>query len=82
MDGNRIIWEPDAGRQQASAMYRFMRLHGFSDYDALYRWSIDEASSFWNALSDFCEIHFDRAAQTTLARPDNIMDAAGSRVAS
>ncbi len=75
MDGNRIIWEPDAGRKQASAMYRFMRLHGFSDYDALYRWSIDEASSFWNALSDFCQIHFDRAAQTTLARPDNIMDA-------
>ena len=75
MSGNPIIWEPDADRQQASAMYRFMQLHGFDNYDALHRWSIDDSPAFWDALCDFCQIHFDRAADTTLARPDNIMDA-------
>jgi len=75
MSGNPIIWEPDADRQQASAMYRFMQLHGFDNYDALHRWSIDDSPAFWEALCDFCQIHFDRAADTTLARPDNIMDA-------
>ncbi len=75
MNGNAIIWKPDADRQQASAMYRFMRLHGFDDYDALHRWSVDDSPAFWEALCDFCQIIFDRAADTTLARPDNIMDA-------
>ncbi len=56
-------------------MYQFMRLHGFDNYDALHRWSIDESPAFWEALCDFCQIRFDRAADTTLARPDNIMDA-------
>ena len=64
-------------------MYRFMRLRGFDDYDALHQWSIDESPAFWEALCDFCEVRFDRAAHTTLARPDNIMDAgwfAGSQL--
>ena len=56
-------------------MYRFMRQQGFDDYDALYRWSIDDAAAFWEALCTFCDIRFSRPADTILKRPDDIMDA-------
>ncbi len=47
-------------------MTRFMaevnRQHqqSFSDYDALYRWSIDEKENFWSTLWDFCDVIGDR----------------------
>ena len=39
---NPILWRPDPNRIPATAMHRFMRRQGFDDYDALYRWSIDD----------------------------------------
>ena len=64
-------------------MRRFMLRHGFSDYDALYAWSIDSPAEFWEAICGFFDVRFDKQADRTLARPDNIMDAgwfAGSRL--
>ncbi len=75
MTDNPIIWSPDARRREASAMFRFMQRQGFGDYDALYQWSIRDPAAFWEALCDFCELHFDVPADRTLARPDDIMDA-------
>ncbi len=83
MSENPIIWQPDAQRMQASAMHRFMVQNGFDSYDDLYQWSIDESAAFWEALCEFCDVHFDRPAERTLVRRDNIMDAgwfAGSRL--
>ncbi len=56
-------------------MYRFMREQGFSAYADLHRWSIDDAPAFWTECCRACDITFDRAADTVLPRPDNIMDA-------
>ena len=56
-------------------MYSFMRLSGYSDYASLFDWSIDDSPAFWEALCEFCDVRFERAADTILARPDNIMDA-------
>jgi acetoacetyl-CoA synthetase len=67
----------------ASALYRFMRAQGIDQYDDLYRWSVADLPGFWNAVCEFCELHFDVAAEQALVRPDNIMDAgwyAGSRL--
>ena len=64
-------------------MYRFMRAQGFDRYADLYRWSIDESPAFWEALCEFCDVRFDKPADVTLSRPDNIMDAgwfAGSKL--
>ena len=39
--------------------------------------------AFWETLCEFCDVQFDRSAETTLSRPDNIMDAgwfAGSQL--
>ena len=64
-------------------MHRFMQHTGHKDYDALYEWSIGEAPAFWESLCEFCDVRFDREPETTLARPNNIMDAgwfAGSQL--
>ena len=75
MTRNPIIWEPSNTRMRASAMYRFMREQGCSAYADLHRWSIEDAPAFWTACCRVCDITFDRAADTVLPRPDNIMDA-------
>ena len=75
MSHNPIIWKPSVERAQATAMSRFMDATGHADYASLYRWSVDNAPAFWEALCEFCDVSFDRNATTTLARPDNIMDA-------
>lgn len=56
-------------------MYRFMRRQGFDRYEDLYQWSIDDSAAFWEALCEFCNVLFDKPADTILARPHNIMDA-------
>jgi len=75
MSENPILWKPSTERAQASSMYRFMREQGHESYADLYRWSIDDSPAFWEALCDFCDVRFDKPADVTLARPDNIMDA-------
>ncbi len=37
-------------------MARFMRARGFSDYDELWRWSVEDLDGFWGALWDWFEI--------------------------
>ena len=75
MSENPILWKPSNSQIEASAMHRFMRLHGFDCYEDLYQWSLDESAAFWEGLCEFCDVRFDTAADVTLARPDNIMDA-------
>jgi len=75
MSDNPILWKADDERIRASAMSRFMRQQGFENYDELYSWSVDASPEFWEALCDFCDVHFATAAHSTLERPDNIMDA-------
>ncbi|MDH3350144.1 MAG: acetoacetate--CoA ligase [Gammaproteobacteria bacterium] len=75
MPDNPVLWSPGDERKQATAMFRFMRQQGFDCYEDLYQWSIDESAAFWEALCDFCDVHFDTPAHQTLSRPDNIMDA-------
>jgi acetoacetyl-CoA synthetase len=37
-------------------MARFMRARGFSDYDELWRWSVEDLDGFWGSLWDWFEI--------------------------
>jgi len=52
-----------------------MRQQGIADYASLHFWSINSPAEFWSECCDFCEIHFDKAADNVLTRADNIMDA-------
>ena len=56
------IWTPPAGRVAASNLTRFATFardhHGApqGDYEALWRWSVDERETFWMALAEFAGI--------------------------
>ncbi|MBW1699281.1 MAG: acetoacetate--CoA ligase [Deltaproteobacteria bacterium] len=57
-----LLWEPSEERIKNSNMYRFMNFVNdrcgthYSDYDALYHWSIENIPDFWAALWDFVEV--------------------------
>ncbi|MEM6439888.1 MAG: acetoacetate--CoA ligase, partial [Pseudomonadota bacterium] len=59
-----ILWTPSAERAEASEMARFMRWLSdtgrgdFPDYDALWRWSVEDAEGFWPALAAFFDLRF------------------------
>ena len=75
MPENPVLWKPDDGRVRSTRMFDFMQACGHSSYASLYQWSCEDSLSFWEALCRFCDVNFDTAARTTLARPDNIMNA-------
>ncbi|MBW2016024.1 MAG: acetoacetate--CoA ligase [Deltaproteobacteria bacterium] len=57
-----MLWKPSEERVRASNMYRFIRFvnekysRDFSDYDALYRWSVENIPEFWSAMWEFGDI--------------------------
>ncbi len=73
MSDNPILWSPDATRREGSAMSRFMHERGFSDYDSLHRWSIEEPTAFWEALIDYCGVDLSTPADAPLLHTERIM---------
>jgi acetoacetyl-CoA synthetase len=57
-----LLWKPSEERIQSTNMHRFMNFvnvkfnQNFSEYDPLYRWSIDNISDFWAATWEFVRI--------------------------
>ena len=60
------LWKPDAKRAASSNLARFMAFAArragidFADYEALYRWSIEDIPAFWDALWHFLDIRASR----------------------
>ena len=54
MPEGQLLWTPSD--PDASEMARFMRARGFSDYDELWRWSVEDLEGFWGALWEWFEI--------------------------
>jgi acetoacetyl-CoA synthetase len=58
----KLLWKPSKERIQSTNMYRFRNFvnakfdQNFSEYDPLYRWSIDNIPEFWAAIWEFVEI--------------------------
>jgi acetoacetyl-CoA synthetase len=48
-----LLWEPPAELVERAVMTRFMRERGFADYDALWRWSVQDLDGFWAAIWGF-----------------------------
>jgi acetoacetyl-CoA synthetase len=71
------LWQPHQKLIDNANMTRFMakvsqqRQQSFSDYDALYQWSIDDKENFWSALWDFCGVIGDKG-ERVLADGDDI----------
>ncbi|HEY9568071.1 MAG TPA: acetyl-coenzyme A synthetase N-terminal domain-containing protein, partial [Thalassobaculum sp.] len=53
------LWEPSEERRRATRIAAFMAAvnarfgAAFSDYDALWRWSVDRREDFWESVWDF-----------------------------
>jgi len=60
------LWTPGQSGIDAANLTRFItqvnRRHGLSlsDYDSLYRWSIEQKEAFWSEVWDFCGIVGDK----------------------
>lgn len=69
---SKVLWTPSPDRYEASTMAAFERFVGeklgltFEDYNAMWRWSVDDLEAFWNAIWDFFDI---RAS----VRPEKLM---------
>ncbi len=56
------LWSPSREQIESTTLYRFMQEIGakkgvkFVDYDALWRWSVENFEFFWDYLWDFCDV--------------------------
>lgn len=72
----RELWQPSPERIAQSGLQKFQNQLQqnlgltFENYDALYRWSVDESPKFWNALWDFCDVVASRRAERVLVDAD------------
>ena len=80
MNQSLPLWQPRRQLIDKANMTRFMnevnRQHhrSFTDYDALYQWSVDEKETFWSTLWDFCEVIGEKG-ERVLIDGDNIEEA-------
>ncbi|MBF0574209.1 MAG: AMP-binding protein, partial [Desulfamplus sp.] len=75
----KCLWKPSDERIKQTNMYRFMQTinekygTNYSDYDALYKWSIDNLEKFWELMWDFAQIRsskkFDRVIDDPCKMP-------------
>ena len=65
---NTMSWSPDQEKIKSSRLYEFMSFVGtrtgkaFDDYKALWQWSVDEKTVFWDCVWDFCDIIGDKGS--------------------
>lgn len=73
---NEVLWRPDPARAEATRVEGFRReaerrwSRALPDWDALYRWSIDEREEFWTSVWEFCGVNASRGWDQVLERPD------------
>ena len=75
---NPILWKPDQERVAASQMTAFTRYveektaNHFSDYQALWQWSIQSPEDFWPAVWKFCGVQASRPWDNALENPQQM----------
>jgi acetoacetyl-CoA synthetase len=68
-----ILWTPPDDLRETTEIGRFMawlaaeRGLDFSDYDAVWRWSVDDLEGFWSAVVEFYEVRFHTPYEDVLA---------------
>lgn len=73
-----LLWTPSAEWIENTALSSFMswldeqRGLKFTDYDALWRWSIDDTSGFWLAIWDYFAIDADGTLESIFKQQDGM----------
>jgi len=62
------LWTPSPERIERSTLARYARSvgHDAEDYDALWRWSVEDLDGFWRSVCDFFEVRFDTEPERVL----------------
>ena len=77
----KALWKPSETQIKNSNMYLFMNVVNqrfglsISEYDALYRWSVDHLSDFWATLWDFAGIKASVSYDQVIDNPRKMPDA-------
>ena len=50
MQEGRLLWEPPDELLTGSKLARYMRKRGFSSYEELWRWSVEDLEGFWGSI--------------------------------
>jgi acetoacetyl-CoA synthetase len=69
------MWAPSRERLERSAMFQFMKASGFDNYADLHRWSVENVADFWEAVAEFGDIEFSRAASAVIRQPGDMTTA-------
>jgi acetoacetyl-CoA synthetase len=68
------LWEPSAELVERSRLREYMRWLGsergvrVDDYDALWRWSVEDLEGFWSSIWEFFEVQADGGYERALGR--------------
>ena len=74
----KLLWQPSEQRIKSTNMYRFMTLvnetfkKNFTDYPALWDWSVNNLTEFWALAWDFIKIKAYRKYDRVLDNPDQM----------
>src|SRR5690242_10048555 len=73
-----ILWRPSPERMEAATITRFARWVAATrdvdvggavcDYDALWRWSVDDLDAFWGSIWDYFGVSASRPYERVLGR--------------
>jgi acetoacetyl-CoA synthetase len=72
-DDPRVLWSPPPDVRETTEVGRYLdwleRERGlvFADYDALWRWSVDDLPAFWSSIWEFFEVKAHAPYETVLA---------------
>ena len=64
-----LLWEPTEEARESAELTRYMRSldRGFTTYDELWRWSVEDLEGFWGSLWDWFEIRASKPYERVLA---------------
>src|SRR5450759_3934667 len=71
-DQQQPLWSPSAEQRERTELARFMRFaserHGrtFSDYEELWKWSVDELEDFWAYSWEVCGVRASKRYERVL----------------
>jgi len=62
-----LLWTPPADVLTSTRLGRFATAHGFADYAALHRWSVEDLDGFWSAVAADLGVRWSTPPATALA---------------
>ena len=75
-----VLWSPSDYHYTESNIAKFIffvnkrHQQNIKNYDDLYAWSISDSSSFWNDVSNFCDIKFSSSPDSILNKKSTFIE--------